>query len=429
MPVPRREVPVVHRQHRARASTTASAAGRPGDVITFVREIEHLDFTDAVERLASRASIELRYDEGGSRPGSTAASGTAARRPRRGRRVLRRAAAHPPEARSAGVPAGARLRRRRRGRTFGVGYAPDGWDITLKHLRGKGFTDAELLAGGLASQGQRGPIDRFRGRLLWPIRDLTGDVIGFGARRLLDDDKGPKYLNTPETPLYKKSQVLYGVDLAKHEIATKRKAVVVEGYTDVMACHLAGVTTAVATCGTAFGEEHIEVLRRLLMDQDALAGEVIFTFDGDAAGRKAALKAFTGEQKFVTQTFVAIEPDGLDPCELRQQRGDLAVRDLVARRIPLVEFVIRATLERLRPRHPRGPGRRRWPRPRRSSRAQGLGRCATSTPAGWPAGWGWMSPRCCPGSGAASRVARPSARRSVGVPIRRSTARIRAIPA
>ncbi|MEA2494239.1 MAG: primase, partial [Thermoleophilaceae bacterium] len=188
--------------------------------------------------------------------------------------------------------------------------------------------------------------DRFRGRLVWPIRDVKGDTIGFGARRLREDDQGPKYLNTPETPLYKKSQVLYGVDLAKNDIATRYKAVVVEGYTDVMACHLSGETTAVATCGTAFGAEHVQVLRRLLMDQDEFRGRVVFTFDGDEAGRKAALKAFSDDQRFVTQLFVAVHPDGLDPCELRQQRGDLAVRDLIASHVPLAEFAIRSTLSR-----------------------------------------------------------------------------------
>ena len=177
---------------------------------------------------------------------------------------------------------------------FGVGYAPDEWDALTKVLRAQGFTIEELNLAGLVKDGQRGPIDRFRNRLVWPIRDISGDIVGFGARKLADDDsdQGPKYLNTPETPLYKKSQVLYGLDLAKKEIARKRQAVIVEGYTDVMAAHLAGVTTAVATCGTAFGEEHIRILRRLLMDDDAFKGEVIFTFDGDAAGQKAALRAF-----------------------------------------------------------------------------------------------------------------------------------------
>jgi DNA primase len=138
--------------------------------------------------------------------------------------------------------------------------------------------------------------------------------------------------------------VLYGADLAKREIAQRRQAVIVEGYTDVMACHLAGVPTAVATCGTSFGEDHIKVLRRLIMDTEGSAGEVIFTFDGDAAGQRAALRAFGLEEKFVTQTFVTVQPDGLDPCDVRLAHGDQAVRDLVARRVPLFEFAIKGVL-------------------------------------------------------------------------------------
>src|SRR5215813_9255478 len=229
---------------------------------------------------------------------------------------------------------------------FGAGYSPPEWEALTRHLRGRGFTDAELMAGGLASQGRRGPVDRFRGRLMWPIRDLTGDVIAFGARKLAVDDEGAKYLNTPETPLFKKSSVLYGADLAKREIAQRRQAVVVEGYTDVMACYLAGVPTAVATCGTSFGEDHIKVLRRLIMDSDSFMGEVIFTFDGDAAGQRAAQRAFGMEAKFATQTYVTVEPNGLDPCDLRLAHGDGAVRDLVARRVPLFEFAIKGVLGR-----------------------------------------------------------------------------------
>jgi DNA primase len=227
---------------------------------------------------------------------------------------------------------------------FGVGFAPKSWDALTNHLRKKGFTDAELQAGGLVSQGNRGVYDRFRGRLVWPIRDLGGDVIGFGARKLFDDDDGPKYLNTPESPIYKKSQVLYGIDLSRREISKSQQAVIVEGYTDVMACHLAGITTAVATCGTAFGSEHIKILRRLLMDDEQMRGHVVFTFDGDAAGQKAALRAFEEDQRFVTQTYVAVEPGGLDPCDLRLEHGDEAVRALVDSRVPLFEFAIRSTL-------------------------------------------------------------------------------------
>ena len=321
--------------------------GKSGDAISFVRELDHLSFTDAVEVLARKAGVEVVYEQGGAAPRQQSSQR---------QRLLdahKEAAAFfvqqlaSPEAeigraflRERGFDDASWLR-------FGVGYAPNDWEGLTRHLRSKGYTNAELLAGGLATQGQRGtPYDRFRGRLVWPIRDMKGDVIGFGARRLREDDQGPKYLNTPETPLYKKSQVLYGVDLAKNDIASRYKAVVVEGYTDVMACHLAGETTAVATCGTAFGVEHIQILRRLLMDQDEFRGRVIFTFDGDEAGRKAALKAFGDDQRFVTQTFVAVEPGGLDPCDLRQQRGDLAVRDLIASHVPLAEFAIRSTLER-----------------------------------------------------------------------------------
>src|SRR5262249_13729713 len=138
--------------------------------------------------------------------------------------------------------------------------------------------------------------------------------------------------------------VLYGADLAKREIAHQRKAVIVEGYTDVMACHLSGVPTAVATSGTSFGDGHVKVLRRLLMDADQFLGEVVFTFDRDAPRQGAVLRAFDLEERFVTQTFVAVQPDGLDPCDLRSKHGPEAVRDLVARRVPVFEFAIRSEL-------------------------------------------------------------------------------------
>ncbi|MDQ1464612.1 MAG: primase [Actinomycetota bacterium] len=318
--------------------------GEGVDVISFVQKIDQLSFTEAVERLAARASYELHYEQGGSAPRAQAGQ--------RSRLVEahRLAAEFYAEQLTTAEAVIGRTFLDERGfdsaaaSHFGVGYAPNGWEHLVKHLRGRGYSDEELATAGLASRGQRGVIDRFRGRLVWPIRDVTGDVVGFGARRLREDDDGPKYLNTPETPLYKKSQVLYGIDLAKREMAKARQAVVVEGYTDVMACHLAGVTTAVATCGTAFGDEHVRVLRRLLLDSAEYAGEVIFTFDGDAPGQKAALRAFESDQKFVTHTFVAISPDNMDPCELRIAKGDAAVRDLVARRQPLFEFAIRSVL-------------------------------------------------------------------------------------
>jgi len=328
--------------------------GEGGDVIDFVMKVDHLTFAEAVEHLAARAGVQLRYEESGA---------TARPQGQRTRLIeAHRAAAEFYAEQLAGPDAVvARQFLAERGfdrgaaEAYGVGYAPRGWDDLVRHLRGRGFSDPELMTGGLAREGRRGPVDRFVGRLLWPIRDITGDVVGFGARRLHDDDRiEAKYLNTAETPIYKKSQVLYGIDLAKREIAKRQQAVVVEGYTDVMACHLAGVPTAVATCGTAFGTEHIKVLRRLLMDQSEFRGEVIFTFDGDEAGQKAALRAFEDDQKFVAQTFVAVDPDGMDPCEVRQRRGDEAVRELVARRIPLFEFAIRSALGRHDLAHPEG---------------------------------------------------------------------------
>ena len=317
-----------------------------GDVIKFVQKIDGLSFVEAIERLAARAGVELRYEQGGYVPGQE----TSQRR--RLIEAHRAAAGFYAERLQAPDAAPARAFLAERGfelgdiERFGVGYSPKAWEDLTRHLRGRGFTDGELTAAGLAVQGNRGIRDRFRGRLMWPIRDLSGDVIAFGARKLDPDDDGPKYLNTPETSLFRKSTVLYGADLAKREIAQRRQAVIVEGYTDVMACHLAGVPTAVATCGTSFGEEHIKVLRRLIMDSDSFTGEVIFTFDGDEAGQRAARRAFDMEAKFATQTYVTVEPNGLDPCELRLEHGDAAVRDLVARRVPLFEFAIKGVIGR-----------------------------------------------------------------------------------
>ncbi|MEW2508822.1 DNA primase [Streptomyces sp. NPDC046870] len=316
-----------------------------GDTITFVMKVDHLSFSEAVERLAAQAGITLRYEEGGYNPAH-----------QRGERI-RLVEAHKiaaqwyaeqlatsPEAETGRVFLAERGFDQAAAVHFGVGYSPQGWDHLTRYLRGKGFTDKELVLSGLAQEGRRGPIDRFRGRLMWPIRDIGGDVVGFGARKLYEADTGPKYLNTPDTPIYRKSQVLYGIDLAKKEIAKSSRAVVVEGYTDVMACHLAGVTTAIATCGTAFGGDHIKILRRLLMDNGS--ARVIFTFDGDAAGQKAALRAFEDDQKFAAETYIAIAPDGMDPCELRLAKGDEAVADLVEPRTPLFEFALRQIVSR-----------------------------------------------------------------------------------
>ena len=315
--------------------------GESGDAISFLQKMDHVSFADAVERLAQRVGFQLTYEDGEGPTDST----------NRARLLAANAAAETffqEQLATPGADPGRRFLGERgfdhiAAARFGVGFAPKSWDALTKHLRSKGFTVDEITTAGLVSQGDRGVYDRFRGRLIWPIRDVTGQTIGFGARKLLDDDKGPKYLNTPESPVYHKAQVLYGLDLAKRDVSRSHRVVVVEGYTDVMACHLAGVTTAVATCGTSFGVDHIKTLRRVMGD-DNVNGEVIFTFDPDAAGQKAAMRAFAEERRFSAQTYVAVAPDGLDPCDLRLNRGDDAVRRLVDSKEPMVAFVIRQTL-------------------------------------------------------------------------------------
>jgi DNA primase len=321
--------------------------GEGGDVFTFLQKMDHVSFSEAVERMAARIGYELHYEDGaqasdhGARARILAANKAAedffvaqltTKDAEPGRRFLG----------SRGFDPSAAER-------FGVGFAPRG-GVLARHLTTLGYSDDELVSAGLLGRGDRGEVyDRFRGRLVWPIRDITGATLGFGARKLLDDDNGPKYLNTPETPVYHKSQVLYGLDLARRDISRGRQVVVVEGYTDVMACHLAGVTTAVATCGTAFGVDHIKIVRRVIGDVDNAdttgTGEVIFTFDPDEAGQKAASRAFAEEQRFAAQTFVAVAPDGLDPCDLRLAKGDDAVRRLIKTRKPMFEFMIRRTLD------------------------------------------------------------------------------------
>lgn len=311
-----------------------------GDVISFLMKIDGLGFNEAIERLADKYGVQLRRVDGEEleRP----------KGPKRSRLVEAHNKAQEWYADQLATPDALTARQFLDSRgfdqeaalKFGVGFAPREEAALYKHLRQLAFSDEELVTGGLVRHG-RGHYDNFQGRLLWPIRDSSGDTIGFGARRIFDDDRREaKYLNTAETPIYKKSQVLYGIDLARREIARKSQAVVVEGYTDVMACHLSGVGTAVATCGTSFGDEHARVLRRFLHDDKEQQSEVIFTFDGDAAGMKAAERAFGLEGAFVSQTYVAIEPTGLDPCDLRLQKGEAEVRELVARRAPIYRFVL-----------------------------------------------------------------------------------------
>lgn len=324
--------------------------GEGGDVISFVQKLDHLTFAESVERLAGKLGMELRYDEGGG-PRDGVGLG------KRSRLIeAHRAAAEFYHSRLLETPE-ARIGRdflRERGfaspeaKLFGIGYAPRAGEELARHLRGKGFTDDELTIGGLCGRGSRGLYDRFRGRLIWPIRDITGDTIGFGARRLYDNDRiAAKYLNTTETPIYKKSNVLYGLDLAKKSIRDERQVVVVEGYSDVMAAHLSGVEGSVATCGTSFGEDHIKIIRRIVRDEaDVAPARVVFTFDGDQAGQNAAMKAYAQDDKWASQSFVAVAKDGMDPCDLRLREGDTAVRELVADAVPMFEFAVRTTLAR-----------------------------------------------------------------------------------
>ncbi len=318
--------------------------GEGGDVYKFIQQLDQLSFTEAVEKLAARVGFELSYEEGGASPeqGQKARlleANNASAAFYQGQLMT-----------DAAIPGREFLKGRGFDKAaadqFGIGFAPKGWNALFDHLTKLGFTIDELVAAGLVTKSDRGAYDKFRGRLIWPIRDTTGQVIGFGARKLFDDDQGPKYLNTSDTLVYHKSQVLYGIDLAKKDISKRQQVVVVEGYTDVMACHLAGVTTAVATCGTAFGDDHIRIINRMLSADKDVPAEVIFTFDPDAAGQKAAMRAFADSAKFTAQTFVAVGPDGLDPCDLRTAKGDEAVRAMIEFKKPLFEFAIKQKLSK-----------------------------------------------------------------------------------
>jgi DNA primase len=324
--------------------------GLGGDVFGYVEQSESVGFAEAVEILADKYGIELHYEntpQSQQRTGSTRSRLLQANEEAQkffvGQLMTK-------EALPARKLLGGRTFTKSQSARFGCGYAPQGWDNLVRHLAGLGFTQQEMVDAGLARMGQHGVYDYFRGRATWPIRDSTGRTIGFGARKLYDDDQiAAKYINTPDTTLYHKNQVLYGIDLAKKAIVSKRQVVIVEGYTDVMACHLAGIDTAVATCGTAFGLEHAKIVRRLISDDSLGAvqligpvrgSRVVFTFDGDAAGQKAAIHAFGLDGTFLTQTFVAVAQDGLDPCDLRIEHGDVAVQKLIESAKPLYDFVI-----------------------------------------------------------------------------------------
>lgn len=336
--------------------------GEGGDTIDFVQRIEGLTFPEAVEFLAAKAGITMHYVEGAAITKEHVEPGT------RQRLLECNRVAQDFFVSQLVSPGAGTARNFIEGRaftsqdaaSFGMGYAPPGWNNLTDYLRSKGFTDQEIVTVGLGKRGQRGIYDVFRDRVMWPIKDATGAILGFGGRRLDDSDpQVPKYINTPESPIYHKSSVLYGLDLARPNIGKERRCVIVEGYTDVMAAHLSGITTAVATCGTAFTDEHAKQIRRFIgTSADSASslklpgglpprgGEVIFTFDGDAAGQAAALKAFRTDQDFASQAFVAVADDGLDPCDLRMQRGPGAVRDLIESRRPLFDFVLKTIISK-----------------------------------------------------------------------------------
>jgi DNA primase len=317
-----------------------------GDVISFMQKIESTTFIEAIERLGAKVGIEVQYTDGprpiGPPPGQ------------RARHAEANELATQFYMRHLSSPEGTIGREYLAGRgfdseataAFEVGFSPIGWDSLTTFLKDKGFNEEELVLVGLAIKKEKNPgiYDRFRGRLMWPIRDLSGDVIGFGARKILDSDNGPKYLNTPETPLYHKSDVLYGIHSAKKHIASTKEVIVVEGYTDVMACHLSGIMNAVAACGTAFGDGHIKIIRRLMHDVDMFNGRVVFTFDGDAAGQKAAMRAFQENHRFTASTYVVVAPNGMDPAEVRSTHGAQGLRDLIGTAVPLAEFVLKTTI-------------------------------------------------------------------------------------
>lgn len=309
--------------------------GKSGDVFRWVMDTQGLDFNAAVEHLARRTGVVLTPEPG------------AARTRDRRRRLVDAVEAtvdfyHRRLVEGADAGA-ARGYLRRRGydvdvvTRFRLGWAPTGWDGLVRHLRDRGIAEDDMVTAGLASRTRRGGlVDRFRGRIMFPIFDVSGDAVGFGAR-LLEGD-GPKYLNSPETPLYRKSRLLYGLNWAKAAVVRAGEAVVVEGYTDVIACHLADVPTAVATCGTSLGTEHLDLLRRF-------APRILLAFDADEAGAGAAVRGFETALGSGLDLRVVALPSGKDPADLVRDGEVERLREAVAASRPLLQFRIERELE------------------------------------------------------------------------------------
>ena len=320
--------------------------GAGGDAIRFIRELEHLSYVEAVERLASQSGVQLRY-EGDSPEARHAAARKAA---------LYRANEQAAELFTAMLADGkeasdARVYVRERGITpesieaFGIGFAPGYRDFLLRRLtQARDISPEILLESGLATRGDDGQVrDRFRGRLTFPIHDLQARGIGFGARILPSDPRAgeqAKYLNTAETPIYKKHEVLYNLHRARQAVARTGEVFVVEGYTDVICLVQAGIENAVATCGTALGEGHFRQLARFTQ-------RAILAFDSDEAGARAAERAFAFQEQFPgVQAMVMIIPQGLDPADFVAKHGADAVREAATTARPLVEYMVRRTIDR-----------------------------------------------------------------------------------
>lgn len=314
-----------------------------GDVIDFIQHIEGEGFRWAVTFLADKYNVQVSFDAEDDEPNKPKKS-----RLIEAHELAQRAYGHAllndPDA----EPARALLTKRgfdveEAVTRFGCGYAPTARSVS-QLLSKKGFTQDEILEAGLAYLDKGSLRDRFQGRLLWAIRNSFGKPIGFGARKLRDNDRTPgKFINTAETPIYKKSEVLFGLDLARKEITRTRQAIVVEGYTDVMAMHLAGFSNTVAACGTAFGSHHMYTLRRLVGD----AGEVVFSFDDDEAGQKAAQAAYRDFNSTLRRLSALRLGEGMDPDDLRQVQGDQALRDLMDNRATLAAAVIQMVVSQM----------------------------------------------------------------------------------
>ena len=307
--------------------------GASGDVITFVRETEHLDFVDAVEHLAIRAGIQLRYTTGG--------EGRERQHRKHLVEAMEQAVAWYHERLLKAPDAGpARGYLRSRGidgatvRAFRIGWAPDAWDELVKR---SGIGSSELRETGLAHLSKRQSlIDAFRNRVLFPILTESGEPVAFGGRILPGSTDPAKYKNSPETPIYAKSKTLYGLNWAKSDIVAADQVVVCEGYTDVIGFHTAGVPRAVATCGTALTEEHVRLLTRF-------AKRVVLAFDADAAGQAAADRFYEWETKYQMAVAVLQLPRGADPADLART-DPAALRDAVDHALPFLGFRLQRVL-------------------------------------------------------------------------------------